>query len=69
MNEGFYEKLWKDFVSLQSGDVQKMPQEIESLRRILAVARMINNQEPDIRMTLALRDWDKIHTGPKPDAK
>lgn len=33
--------------------------DIEKLRRILAVTRMANNQNPDIRVTLALKDWDK----------
>lgn len=34
--------------------------ELEVLQSILAVARMINNQNPDIRMTNALERWDKL---------
>jgi hypothetical protein len=32
--EGFYEKLWKDFVSLQRGDVSKIAVEAEEARRL-----------------------------------
>lgn len=45
---------------------ETLVKENEMLRRILAVARMINNQEPDIRMTSALRDWDKRDLGFQP---
>lgn len=31
--EGFYEKLWRDFVSLQRGDVQQICREAELYRR------------------------------------
>ena len=30
--EGFYEKMWKDFVSLQRGDVQQLCKEAERYR-------------------------------------
>lgn len=32
--EGFYEKLWKEFVSLQLGDVKKICDEAELFRRL-----------------------------------
>lgn len=33
IREGFYEKLWKDFVSLQRGDVNLMVKEVEEHRK------------------------------------
>lgn len=33
---------------------------ITPLRRILAVTRMANRNNPDIRVTMALNDWDKL---------
>ena len=30
--EGFYEKMWKDFVSLQRGDVQQLCKDAERYR-------------------------------------
>ena len=33
---------------------------ITPLRRVLAVTRMANRNNPDIRVTMALNDWDKL---------
>lgn len=32
--EGFYEKLWRDFVSLQRGDVQQICKRVEKIETL-----------------------------------
>lgn len=49
------EKLEKEIASLKEQLAVITP-----LRRILAVTRMANRNNPDIRVTMALNDWDKL---------